>query len=176
MILVALFAAAAAAPPPGRPMLDAFKAACSRIGDDIEPVKADAVRAGWTAMAEDADPRVARLVKLGREAVEKDGTSTGATFRRKSGRHDIFLIVSRYQDKTGLWGSGCRLYHFEATVPLGPKLLKAWMGRPPTGVEEPSGWGKGITLEVSHVPQQHPLGERFGLSGNILTAQAIGGF
>ena len=81
-------------------------------------MKADATQAGWTAMADDGDPRIARLVKLGRDAIEKDGTATGANFRRTVGGRDIFLIVSRYQDKTGFWGSGCRLYHFEATAPL----------------------------------------------------------
>lgn len=189
LILATLLAAAPAPPalPPERQMLDAYKAACSRTGNDIEPMKSDALRAGWTVMAEDADPRIARLIKLGREAIEKDGTSTGATFRRASGGRDIFLIVSRYQDKSGFWGSGCRLYDFEATAPLDGKLLEAWMGKPPTGVQEPapgltkwlwepSGWRDGITLEVSHVPQKHPLGQQYGLSGNILTAQAIGGF
>jgi hypothetical protein len=185
----ALLLAAPAAPPrpPEREMLDAFKAACSRIGNDIEPPRVDALRSGWTAMTDDGDPRIARLVKLGREAIAKDATATGANFRRKVGGRDIFLIVSRYQDKGGLWGSGCRLYDFEAAAPLGPKLLEAWMGKPPSGVQEPApglskrlwepaGWGHGITVEVNHVPQKHPLGERFGLSGNILTAQAIGGF
>lgn len=178
---------AAAESSPVRDMLDAFKRACSRIGNDIEPTKADAVRAGWKVMAEDGDPRVARLIKMGREATEKDGTSTGATFRRAMGGQDIFLIVSRYQDKSGFWGSGCRLYHFEATAPLEGKLLEAWMGKPPTGVQvpapglekrlwEPAGWREGIAVEVNHVPQNHQLGETFGLSGNILTAQAIGGF
>ena len=122
-----------------------------------------------------------------REAVEKDGTAIGANFRRSLGGRDIFLIVSRYQDKSGFWGSGCRLYHFEAARPLDAKLLEAWMGRLPTGVQEPSpglskrlwepsGWREGITVEVSHVPQDHPLGQQFGLSGNIIIAQAIGGF
>lgn len=182
-----LVLAAAPAAPVEREMLDAFKSACSRIGDDIEPVKADAVRAGWAPMPDSGDPRIARLTKMGREAIEKDGSVTGANFRRSAGGLDIFLIVSRYQDKTGFWGSGCRLYHFEAARPLDPKLLEAWMGRKPTGVQEPapglskrlwepSGWREGITVEVSHVPQNHPLGKPFGLSGNILTAQAIGGF
>lgn len=182
-----LVLAAAPAAPVERQVLDAFKAACSRTGHDIEPMKADALRSGWTAMAEEGDPRIARLTKLGREAVAKDGSSTGAAFRRSLGGRDIFLIVSRYQDKTGFWGSGCRLYHFEATEPLDGKLLQAWMGRPPTGVQEPapglskrlwepSGWREGVTVEVSHVPQKHPLGETYGLSGNIIVAQAIGGF
>lgn len=190
MLSVAALLLAAPAPGPvvpEREMLDAFKSACARTGSDIEPTKADAVRAGWRAMAEDGDPRIARLVKLGREAVEKDGTSTGANFRRKSGDRDIFLIVSRYQDKSGFWGSGCRLYDFDASAPLDPKLLEAWMGKPPTGVQEPApglskrlwepaGWKEGITVEVSHVPQKHTLGQTYGLSGNILVAQAIGGF
>jgi hypothetical protein len=184
--LAALLLAAQPAAAAERPMLDAFKGACSRIGNDLEPAKADALRSGWTAMAEDGDPRVARLVKLGREATEKDGTNSGATFRRALGGQDIFLIVSRYQDKSGFWGSGCRLYHFEATAPLEGRLLEAWMGRPPTGVQEPApglskrlwepGWRDGITIEVSHVPQKHPLGQQYGLSGNVLVAQAIGGF
>ncbi|HEU0099894.1 MAG TPA: hypothetical protein VFQ67_14110 [Allosphingosinicella sp.] len=185
--LAALLLAAQPAAPAERQMLDAFKAACSRIGNDIEAAKADALRSGWTAMSEDGDPRVARLVKLGREATEKDGSSSGATFRRALGGRDIFLIVSRYQDKTGFWGSGCRLYHFEAAAPFDAGLLQAWMGKPPTGVQEPApglskrlwepaGWSDGVTVEVSHVPQKHPLGQQYGLSGNILTAQAIGGF
>jgi hypothetical protein len=188
VILVALLLLAApTAHPPERQMLDSFKSACSRIGNDIEPVKSDAVRSGWTRMAEDGDPRIARLTKLGREAAAKDGTSTGATFRRKAGGRDIFLIVSRYQDRTGFWGSGCRLYDFEATAPLEARLLERWMGKPPTGVQEPApglskrlwepaGWSYGVTVEVSHVTQKHPLGKQFGLSGNILVAQAIGGF
>ena len=188
-ILAALLLAAPAVPAPatGREVLDAFKAACARTGNDIEPVKADAAEAGWTAMSDDGDPRIARLVKLGRDATAKDGTATGANFRRTVGGRDIFLIVSRYQDKSGFWGSGCRLYDFEAAVALDSKLVETWMGKPPTGVQEPapglskrlwepSGWSKGVTVEISHVPQDHPLGKQFGLSGNILTAQAIGGF
>lgn len=188
MLGAALLIAAqvAPAPPAERGMLDAFKAACSRTGTDIEAMKADAAASGWTAMAGDGDPRVARLVKLGRDAADADGKVAGANFRRTLGGREIFLIVSRYEDKSGFWGSGCRLYDFEATAPLEAKLLEAWMGKPPTGVEEPApgltkrlwepGWRDGITVEISHVPQKHPLGQQFGLSGNILTAQAIGGF
>jgi hypothetical protein len=185
-LLLALAAPAAPASPPERELLDAFKAACSRTGD-IEAMKADAVRSGWTAMADEGDPRIARLVKMGRDAVGKDGKATGANFSRTLGGRRIFLIASRYEDKTGFWGVGCRLYDFEAAAPLDAKLLEAWMGKPPTGVQtpapglskrlwEPSGWRDGITVEVSHVSRNHPLGQQFGLSGNILTAQAIGGF
>jgi hypothetical protein len=186
-ILAALLLLAAPGPLPEREMLDAFKAACSRTGNDIEATQADAARTGWAPMADDGDSRIARLVKLGRDAVEKDGKATGSNFRRRLGGRDIFLIVSRYEDKTGFWGAGCRLYDFDAPAPIEPKLLETWMGKPPTGVQEPApglskrlwepaGWREGVTVEVSHVPRKHPLGKQFGLSGNVLTAQAIGGF
>ena len=159
-----LAAQAAPAPPPQREMLDAFKAACSRTGNDIEAMKADAAGSGWTAMADDGDPRIARLVKLGRDAADADGKVAGANFRRTVGGREIFLIVA----------------------PLDGALLEAWMGKPPTHVEAPApglskrlwepGWRDGIALEISHVSQGNPLGQQFGLSGNILVAQAIGGF
>lgn len=177
---------AAPASPPEREMLETFKAACSRTGNDIEAMKADAAAAGWTAMADEDDPRIARLVKLGREAADADGKVEGASFRRSLSGRDIFLIVSRYEDKSGFWGAGCRLYQFEATAPLDGPGLEAWMGKPPTAVQVPlpglskrlwePGWRDGITLEISHVPQDHPTGRQYGLSGNILVAQAIGGF
>lgn len=187
MMLAAVLLAVQAPPalPPEREVLDPFKAACSRTGD-LESMKADAAGSGWTAMADDGDPRIARLLKLGREAVEADGKIAGASFRRSVGRRDVFLIVSRYEDKSGFWGVGCRLYDFAATAPMGRAALEAWMGKPPTGVQAPApglskrlwepGWRDGITVEVNHVPQNHPFGKTYGLSGNILVAQAIGGF
>lgn len=167
-------------------MLDAFKAACSRTGTDIEAMKADAAASGWTSMADDGDPRIARLVKLGRDAADADGKIAGANFRRTLSGRDVFLIVSRYEDQSGFWGAGCRLYDFEASAPLDGPGLESWMGKPPTAVQAPApgftkrlwepGWQDGIMLEISHVPQGHPVGQQYGLSGNILVAQAIGGF
>ena len=182
--LLATLAPAAAAPE--REMLDAFKAACARTGTDIEAVKADAARSGWAQMPDDGDRRVARLVKLGRDAADADAKLDGANYRRRLGGRDLFLIVSRFEDRTGCWGAGCRLYDFDAAVPLDGARLEAWMGKPPTAVQTPApglskrlwepGWRDGIMLEISHVAQGNPLGQQFGLSGNILTAQAIGGF
>ena len=167
-------------------MLDAFKAACSRTGNDIEAMKADAEAAGWTVMEKDVDPRIARLIATGRAEAEADGKVADHSFRRTMGGREIFLIASRYEDKSGFWGAGCRLYDFEATAPIEGPVLEAWMGKPPTAVQVPMpglskrlwepGWRDGITLEVSHVPQNHPVGRQYGLSGNVLVAQAIGGF
>lgn len=185
-VLILFLALQPPAPAPERPMLDAFKAACSRTGNDIEAMKADAVASGWTPMGDDGDPRVARLVKLGLEAADADGKIAGANFRRTLGGREVFLIVSRYEDRTGFWGAGCRLYDFEATAPLDGAALEAWMGKAPTHVEAPApglskrlwepGWRDGISVEISHISQGNPLGEQYGLRGNVLVAQAIGGF
>ncbi|HEY0114030.1 MAG TPA: hypothetical protein VGB59_12905 [Allosphingosinicella sp.] len=185
MLLLAALLLAAEPAAAEREVLDSFKAACARPGN-IEEMKADAVAAGWEPIADEAEPRVARLNELGRKSVEKDAKTAGANYRRSFGERVVFLILSRYEDKTGVWGAGCRLYDFEATVPLDSAMLEGWMGKPPTGVQNPlpglskhlwePGWRDGITLEVNHVPQGHEVGKMFGLSGNILVAQALGGF
>jgi hypothetical protein len=185
LALALAFATPIAEIPPERALLDAFRTACARTGD-VEAMKSDAAGSGWIAMAEDADARIGRLLEMGREATEAEGTSTGAAFRRTLGGRELFLVVSRYEDKSGYWGVGCRLYDFAAVAPLHGPGLQAWMGRPPTGVEEPlpglkkrlwePGWRDGIAVEVSYVPKDNPVEKTYGLSGNILVAQAIGGF
>jgi hypothetical protein len=166
-------------------MLDSFKAACHRTGD-LAAMKADALASGWEEVAEDVDPRLARLTRIGREGVGDSATLSGSSFRATIAGRRLFLIQSRVEDKDeGYWGVGCRLYDFEAVEPLDPALLEAWMGRKPTGVEElgeglgrrlwEPGWGP-ITVNASHIPAGHPLGAMFGPQGNVLVAQAIGGF
>jgi hypothetical protein len=178
--------AASAEADPARETLVALKGACDRAGV-MEEMKADAVKAGWEPMAEDADPRIAKLTKLGRQAAEADGNLSGATYRRTLAGRELFLVLSRYDDKaTRFWGAGCRVYDFAATQPFDPRVLEAFMGRAPTGVETPApglsrrlwepGWRSGITVEASYVPAGHPFGEAFGVTGVVLIAQAIGGF
>ena len=183
----ALLAAAlmAESAPSDRAMLESFKAACIRTGD-MAAMKADALAAGWEAIADDADPRVERLVRAGREDAGSDSRISGAVFRRSEGGRDYFLVQTRVEAAEGFWGVGCRAYDFAASAPIDPAVIESWMGRKPTGVEQPApglsrllwepGWRPGVTVEASHVPPGHPLGERFGLQGNILVAQAIGGF
>jgi hypothetical protein len=184
-LLFALLLAASPAASPDRAMLDAFKSACARTGD-MAAMKADALAAGWQEIAEDADPRVARLVRKGREEAGGDAGVSGAAFRRTEAGRDLFLVQSRAESAEGYWGIGCRVYDFAAAAPLDPAQLQAWMGKPPTGVETPApglgrrlwepGWRPGITVEASYVAPGHPLGQSLGLQGNILVAQAIGGF
>jgi hypothetical protein len=184
-ILLALQAQPAAASAE-RPMLDAFRTVCDKV-ESLEGMKAAAAASGWEGFPDSAEPRIERLNTLGREATGKDGTSSGANFRRKLGDRTLFLIVTRYEDKSGFWGNGCRLYHFEAAAGIPDAELENWMGRRPTGIVSPGlqhgrrllwepGWRDGFTVEINHVPQTSIYREQYGLSGNILVVQAIGGF
>lgn len=184
MPLLALLLAVSPDASPDNAILDAFKSACASTGD-MEKMKADAIAAGWLEMADDADPRIARLIGKGREEAGPEAKVTGLAFRRREGAREYFLVQSRAEAE-GYWGVGCRVYDFAAAEPIDPALIHAWMGKPPTGVEEPApglsrrlwepGWRPGMTVEASHVPPGHPLGQKFGLQGNILVALAIGGF
>ena len=185
-------AAAAPAPAPAnapsadRPLLDAFRTVCDKV-ESLAGMKAAALSAGWEEIGDDAEPRLARLIKFGKEATEADGTNSGFNFRRILEGRKLLLIASRYEDKSGFWGNGCRLYDFDAAEPVDSKVARDWMGRAPSGVQalgptigdkmlwEP-GWRLGMTVEINHVPQTSELKDRFGLTGNVLVAQAIGGF
>ena len=184
MTLLLALLMAAQAPQAEREMLDALKASCNRAGN-IEQMKADAQGAGWEPIAEEAEPRIARLNKLGRDAVGKDGKLSGANFRRTVAGRAVFLILSRFEGKSGEWGAGCRLYDFAATQPIDPAWLEAWIGKPATAVDQAGegasrrrwepGWRSDVTVEATHIPQGHVLGSSFGLQGNILVVQAAGG-
>jgi hypothetical protein len=184
-VVLALFLAFGAQPeaaPAERPMLEAFRTVCDKV-DSLDGMKAAALASGWEEISDDAEPRLGRLIRLGKEATKDDGTSSGVNFRRRT----LMLVASRYEDKSGVWGNGCRLYDFDATAAIAPELLSKWMGREPTGVQElgptvglkrlwEPGWRKGMTVEVNHVPPQSKLKDIFGLSGNVLVATALGGF
>ncbi|HEX8584537.1 MAG TPA: hypothetical protein VF680_09015 [Allosphingosinicella sp.] len=187
-LLLALQSAPAvpAAPAPERPMLEAFRTVCDKV-DSLDGMKAAALASGWEEISDDAEPRLGRLIRLGKEATKDDGTSSGVNFRRPMNGRTLMLVASRFEDKSGVWGNGCRLYDFDATAAIDPELLSKWMGRDPTGVQElgptvglkrlwEPGWRNGMTVEVNHVPPQSKLKDIFGLSGNVLVATALGGF
>ena len=184
--LLAAGAAAASAPSQERPMLDAFRTVCDKV-DDLEGMKTAALADGWEEISDTAEPRLERLIRLGKEASEDHGTSNGFNFRRTMDGRTLMLVASRYEEPSGIWANGCRLYDFDAAAPVPDDVLNAWMGRPPTGTEaaapalglkrswEP-GWRDGMTVEIINVSPTSPLKEAFGLSGNALVASALGGF
>lgn len=166
----------------------AFKAPCSQVRK-LDRMSKAARKAKWQEVAEDAHPNLASLVRGGREATlkgEPDAAVSGTQFRKIVGERTLWLVISRYQDKSGYWGNGCRVYDFDAAAPLSLDTLTALMGKPNTGTVplpdgnvkhlwEP-GWKSGHSVEVSYLAGTDPVSQKFGLKGLVLTAQAIGGF
>ena len=183
-MLLAAALIAAAATPQDTALLDAFAAPCRHV-ENFGKTKAEAVASGWAEMAEDSEPRIARIEKMGRDAMEGDGGKLlGARYRRHVGGRDVFLIVSRYEDKSGYWGNGCRVYDLDAPKAIELAVAQQWIGKPPTGSQQVAGgtkhlwepWVDGRTFELNYVPAGGEVATRFGLTGVVLVAQAIGGF
>lgn len=168
----------------GTALLEAFAVPCAHV-EDFDKTKAEALNGGWEEIADGADARLARLEKFGRDALEdENGKLLGARYRRTVDGRAVFLVVSRYEDKTGFWGNGCRVYDFDAPGALDQAVAERWIGKPPTGSEPVPGasrilwepWVDGRTFELNYVPAGHPLVEQMGLVGVVLVSQAIGGF
>lgn len=183
--------AAAAAPLPSaedRALFAGFRQVCSQVRD-LKKMERAARKAKWQAVGEDAHPNLAMLVRGGREAAlagEPEAKVSGAQFTRTLAGRTLWLVTSRYQDKAGYWGNGCRIYDFDAAAPLALEVLVALMGKASTGsvplpdgnvkhLWEP-GWKSGLSVEVSYLTGTDPVSQKFGLKGQALTAQAIGGF
>ncbi len=184
--LAAIGMAQAATPAPS-PLFVAFKGACYDVRN-FDGVGKAATAAGWTEIADaQADPRIAKIVTLGRDAVKKEepeSTMTGQTFRQRIDGRDVYLVTSRFVAKTGYWGNGCRAYDLDAPAAPARETLDGWVGKPPTGTAaagnatkrswEP--WTDGVTLEITYVPRDNPLGTAYGIQGLVLVSQSIGGF
>ena len=180
-----LLAAATAAEPARTDlaMLKSFKAACQNVRN-FESMDRDARKAGWKAVAEDVDPNLALLVGGGRKAVltrEPDAKLAGSQYQRSIEGRRLFLVISRYEDKDGVWSNGCRLYDFAATGPVPLPTLIKWMKRPNSGTQplpdnqlkylwEP-GWKSGHSVEASFSTGADPViatirSQRHGFEGS----------
>ncbi len=189
--LLAAAAAAAATPAPpaeDRALFAAFKGVCSKVRK-MDAMASAARRGGWQVVEPSAHPNLDLLITKGRKEAQRqepDATYTGSQFHRRIGMRDLWMVHSRYRDKEGYWSNGCRIYDFDAKAPLPLAELTALMGKPPTGsvplpedqvkhLWEP-GWKSGHSVEVSFITGNDPVSQRFGLKGQVLMAQAIGGF
>lgn len=190
MLAAAILAQPAPAP---SPLFAAFKAACFNLksadGKSAFDRVAPAAKAvGWTEVAEaDADPRIASITAKGRKAAlteEPDGTYAGQIFRHSFDGRTVWLVTSRFVAKEGYWGNGCRAYDLDAPAAPPREVIDSWVGSAPTGVQangtatkrlwEP--WQTGVSLEITYVPRDHPLGTSYGIQGLVLVSQSIGGF
>ncbi|HEY0116893.1 MAG TPA: hypothetical protein VGB54_14355 [Allosphingosinicella sp.] len=170
---------------PARAVLDAFRAVCDKVTDWNQLTQA-ATAGGWTRVEESSNPQLARINQVARTAIGSDGRLIDSSFRRDVAGRSLHLVVSRWEGDGGKWGNGCRVYDLTAARPIAPLELVTWMGRVPTGNQtfgalgsnltwEP-GWREGLTVSVNHVPATSAFRERYGVSGNVLVAQALGGF
>lgn len=192
--LIAAFGMAQAAPAPApSPLFAAFKAACFNLKtadgkSSFDRVAGAAKAAGWTEVSEaDADPRIASIVAKGRKAVqaeEPEGSYAGQVFRHSFDGRTVWLVTSRFVAKQGYWGNGCRVYDLDAPAAPSRETIDGWVGSAPTTVAangsatkrlwEP--WQTGVSLEITYVPRDHPLGTSYGIQGLVLVSQSIGGF
>lgn len=172
------------------PLFAAFKVPCASILQ-FDTVSKAALAAGWSEVADkDADPRIAAIIARGRAAVKQEepgATTTDRLFRHKADGRDVWLATSRVtfkDDGREYWANGCRAYDLDAPAAPTTETITRWVGKPPTGVQasgnaakaswEP--WRDGVTLEITYVPRDNPLGAQFGIQGLILVSQAMGGF
>lgn len=167
-----------------RILLDAFRGVCEAV-DDYPRMRAAAAAAGWEPVEDGASPLLARINQVARQAAGDQGRIQDASYRRVFPQHStLHLVVSRWEGVDRAWGNGCRVYDFEASRPIDPAGLTAWMGRAPTGRQDlgplgsnllwEPGWREGMSVSVNHVPPTSVFRERYGLSGNVLVAQAFG--
>ncbi|PKP90770.1 MAG: hypothetical protein CVT77_14205 [Alphaproteobacteria bacterium HGW-Alphaproteobacteria-16] len=193
LAFIAAIGMAQAAPAPApSPLFAAFKAACYDLESEdgassFNRIAPAAKAAGWSEVAEaDADPRVVGIVAKGRTAMaeeEPDAQVSGQMFRHRFDGRNVYLVTSRFVSTEGYWGNGCRVYDLDAPAPA-RETVDAWVGMTPTGVQangtatkrlwEP--WKTGVTLEITYVPRDHPLGTSYGIQGLVLVSQSIGGF
>ena len=188
--LAALAVIAAAAQASPAPLFDAFKAACFNVGR-FDGVGQAALAAGWTEVPEAAaDPRIAAILAKGKAAMkveEPEAKLSGQLFRHRFDGRDVWLATSRVEykiDGKDYWGNGCRAYDLDAPAAPTTEAVTGWVGKPPTGIQGSGNaakaswqpWQDGVTLEITYVPRDNPLGAQFGIQGLVLVSQAIGGF
>lgn len=181
----------AAAPAPSaedRALFAAFKNVCRHVRS-LNRMERAARKGGWLAVTPGAHPNLAKLVEGGREAAlkaEPDAVLSGAQYTRSVAGRTLWLVTSSYRDSDRYWANGCRLYDFDATSALPPSTLVGLMGKANSGTMplpdgatkylwEP-GWKDGHSVEASFVAGTDPISQKFGLKGQVLTAQAIGRF
>jgi hypothetical protein len=167
-----------------RQLLDAFRSVCDMV-TDWEQLRQAAAAGGWSAVEESSHPQLARINQVARGSAGNEGRLQLQSFARTDRPAPYYLVLSRFENQQGRWGNSCRIYDLAAARPLDPSYLAVWMGRPPTGRQSFSGfgsnllwepgWREGLTVSVNHVPATSAFRERYGLSGNVLVAQALGG-
>lgn len=179
---LAMLGVAQASPAPS-PLFAAFAAACGQVRAP-DALTNSAPAAGWTEVAEaQADPRIAAIVGKARQAAKKEGASVeGRIFRQRIDGREVYLAMSRASRQGGS-SSGCRVYDLDMPGAPARETIDSWVGAAPTTVRASgnaakrvwAAWKPGVSLEITYVPRDNPLGATYGIQGLVLVSQSTGG-
>lgn len=175
----ALSEPAAIAPYPAVAVLNAVKAACSRL-EKREDTVADLTANGWTPVVLAPESPLGQLLAMGEAAGKKmlsEGGGTmdkSAAYAKTVAGEDLQIILSGVQSFS-VTVNGCRIYDVGETRPLDPALVAKWMGREPTRSNSNdaltlSNWTPGLAagqdgFDVYFVPAKSPLVELLKVNG-----------
>ncbi len=167
------------APYPAVAVLNAVKAACSRL-EKREDTLADLTANGWQPVTLPPGSPLGQLLAMGKAAGEKmlkaDGGSIAesAAYSKAVAGEDLTIILSGVISDS-VTVNGCRIYDVGETRPLEPATVAKWMGREPTRSNSNdaltlSNWTPGLApgqdgFDVYFVPAKSPLVELLKVSG-----------
>jgi hypothetical protein len=167
------------APYPAVAVLDAVKAACSRL-EKREDTLADLTANGWLPVTLAPESPLGQLLAMGTAAGEKmlkEGGGTmapSAAYAKTVAGEDLTIILSGVESFS-MTVNGCRIYDVGETRPLDPAAVAKWMGRAPTRTNSNdalslTNWSPGLAegqdgFDVYFVPAKSPLVELLKVSG-----------
>jgi hypothetical protein len=177
----------APSPYPAIAVLDAVKAACSRLEARADTV-ADLETNGWVPVTLPADSPLGQLLAMGKAAGEKMLKADGGSivepeaFAKTVAGEELTIILSGVStDEAKV--NGCRIYDVGETRPLDPAIVTKWMAREPTRTNSNdaltlTNWSPGLatghdSFDVYFVPAKSPLVALLKVSGVAIRVDQI---
>lgn len=169
---------------PATEVLDAFRAACSRL-DSGDAARAQVRASGWAEVADPSATPVANLIAFGREEGEKMVGAAGGkllpmgVFERHVAGERLYIVVSGVSIGADSL-IGCRLYDAAEPRRIDRAMVTGWLGREPSNAVERPEFAKysfepGLSpdhrdFEVYFLPEGSPLAATLKISGVGLAA------
>lgn len=159
-----------AAPPATDPRIEAFRSGCLPHTRDIVRAAEALAMDGWTQAPDDDHPELAAsmaMVRAETENPEFEMELSYSIWRREVAERTLYIVLSRVDTVVGQtedvdgdgtiqdWEKadeftllGCGLWDFDATTPIDPALVNAWLEREPVQVIDQPGIISGGTWNV----------------------------
>ena len=184
----ALSKPAAVAPYPAVAVLDAVKAACSRL-EKREDTVADLAANGWVPVTLPADSPLGELLAMGKtagEAMMKAGNGTiaePAVYAKTVAGEELKIILSGVSMAKSIV-NGCRLYDVGETRPIPVEVAQTWFGKKADRADDNEAlsiatWyigpeDDGATFDIYFVPADSPLVKAMKVSGVAIRMDYVG--